>query len=376
MDEELGKIREAIDELDSDLLRLLNRRMELALEVGRIKQAHGLPLFHPEREEIIFERLTGANPGPLTKDSLRTIYREIFAASRLQQYIPRIAFLGPEWTYSHVAAISLFGHAAKYTPCASLEDAFAQLLKGKANFAVIPIENSLQGGIGQSMDLLYEHDARVVSECYLEVAHYLCGTAETLAGIKRLYAHPQAMEQCRRWILENLPRIEYHESTSTTQSAIRAREDPEGAAICNLFAAHHYGLNLLAERIEDQAGNTTRFLTLGSYENAPTGNDKTSVLFAVSDRPGALHLALAPLSQSGINMTRIESRPNRLLPWQYMFYTDIEGHRDDGIVRKALDELKSQVSFLKILGSYPKGDPARPFRIEKEKMRQTVKENK
>jgi chorismate mutase / prephenate dehydratase len=369
----LDKTRIAIDKIDSELLRLLNKRMELSREVGRIKQAQGLPLFHPEREEIIFGRLAGLNAGPLTKESLRSIYREIFAASRLLQYVPQIAFLGPEWTYSHVAALSLFGHSARYTPCNSLEDVFDHLMKGDAHFAVVPIENSLHGGVGHSMDLMYEREVRVVSECYLEITHHLCSMAEMAANVKRLYAHPQAAEQCRRWILDNLPGAEYHESTSTTQSAVKAQGDPEGAAICNLYAADHYGLKILADHIEDHAGNTTRFLALGGYENSPTGNDKTSMLFAVSDRPGALHSALDPLSRSDINMTRIESRPNRLLPWQYLFYVDIEGHREEEPLRKTLEELKSRVTYLKILGSYPKGDPTKPFRIEKEKMRQARK---
>ncbi|MFZ2446818.1 MAG: prephenate dehydratase [Syntrophobacteraceae bacterium] len=367
METDLLKIRDDIDRVDSDLLRLLSKRMELATEVGRIKASKGLPLFHPEREELIFQRLAQMNPGPLTEQSLRSIYREIFAASRLLQYSLTVAFLGPEWTYSHLASLALFGHSASYLPCISLEEVFDSFLKSKAHLAVIPIENSLQGGIGHSMDLLYEREVRVMSECYLEIAHHLCGVADGLKDIKRLYAHPQAIEQCRRWLLENLGLVEHIECTSTARSALLAKEDPNGAAICNLFAANHYRLNVLAERIEDHPGNTTRFLALGNYSNLPTGKDKTSILFAVSDKPGALYDALGSLSS--INMTRIESRPNRLFSWQYLFYADVEGHRDDPLVKSALERLGQRVTFLKILGSYPRSDPAQPFRIEKEKIR-------
>jgi chorismate mutase / prephenate dehydratase len=365
--EDLDKLREEIDGIDSEMLRLLNRRMELAIEVGRIKASKSLPLFHPEREQIISQRLSMLNPGPLSEESLRSIYREVFAASRLIQYRLQVAFLGPEWTQSHLASMSLFGHSAAYLPCGSLEEVFDCFLKGKAHLAVIPIETSLDGGVGHSMDLLYEREVQVISECYLEIAHHLCGNAQELADIRNLYGPPHAIELCRKWLIENLGQAEQIECSSTAHAAARARDDRRGAAICNLYAAQRYGLSILAERIEDVPGNTARFLALGNYSNPPTGNDKTSLLFAVSDRPGALLTALSALSAT--NMTRIESRPNKLFPWQYLFYTDIEGHREDGHMRAALDNLAKNVTFLKILGSYPKSDPAHPFRIEKEKMR-------
>jgi chorismate mutase/prephenate dehydratase len=217
------------------------------------------------------------------------------------------------------------------------------------------------------MDLLYEREVRVVSECYLEIAHYLCGNVQDLREIKRLYGQAEAIEECRGWLLENVGHAEKTECASTARSAALAKQDPNGAAICNLYAAQGCGLDILAERIEDNPGNTTRFLALGNHSNPSTGSDKTSLLFAVSDGPGALLAALGALWS--INMTRIESRPNRLLPWQYLFYADIEGHQDDRPVREALDILGEKVTFLKILGSYPRSDPARPFRIEKEKMR-------
>ena len=231
---------------------------------------------------------------------------------------------------------------------------------------MIPIEDSLGGGIGHSMDLLYAREVRVISECYLEIAHHLCGNVESPGEVKHIYGNVQAIEQCRVGP-ENAGNAEITECSSTARSANLAREDPDGAAICNLYAAERYELNVLAERIEDRPGNTTRFLALGSHVNTPTGNDKTSLLFTVSDRPGALLAALGALCS--INMTRIESRPNRLFSWQHLFYADVEGHREDSLVRAALDAFAQKVTFLKILGSYPKSDPAQPFRIEKEKMR-------
>lgn len=368
-DPDLQRLRESIDRVDQDLLRMLNERMQLAKEVGRIKATKGLTLFDPGREQLIFQELTKANPGPLSEESLRCIYREILAASRLLQYVLHVAFLGPAWTYSHLAAMSLYGHTALYEPSPTLEDVFDALLKGKAHVAIVPVENSLQGGVGRTMDLLYERDVQVVRECYLEIAHYLCGTASAIEGVKRLYAHPQAVEQCRRWLLENLHDAEILECSSTAQAARLARKDPTGAALCNLYAANHYGLEILAERIEDHAENTTRFFALGNHTNPPTGDDKTSMLFTVSDRPGALHSALEAFARHKVNMTRIESRPNRLFPWQYLFCADIEGHADDDSVQNAMAELANHVTLLKLLGSYPRSDPKRPMRVEKEKLR-------
>jgi len=371
MEGDLKALREAIDQVDIHLLRLFNKRMELAQEVGRLKASNGLELFVPGREELILQRLLAANPGPISEASLRAIYREIFAASRLLQYVLQVSYLGPEWTYSHLAALSLFGHSAQYIPCPTLEDVFDALLKRKVHVAVVPIENSLQGGVGRTMDLLHERDVRVLSECYVEIAHCLCSQLKSAQAIKHLYAHPQAMEQCRRWVFENLHDVEWTECTSTAQAAQLAGKDPVGGAICNLYAAHHYGLRVLEERIEDHVGNTTRFFALANRLNPKTGNDKTSVLFAVSDEPGSLHSALEAFARSGVNMTRIESRPNRLFPWQYLFYADIEGHHEDDKVREALQELKGGVTFLKILGSYVKNDPKHPIRLEKERIRQT-----
>ncbi|MDR3570269.1 MAG: chorismate mutase [Syntrophobacteraceae bacterium] len=367
MNSDLEKIRQEIDRLDSELVLLLNRRMELAVEVGRIKASAGLPTFHPQREQMVSRRISELNPGPLSAESLRAIYREIFAASRLMQYRLQVAFPGPLWTSSHLAAMSLFGHSATYLACSSLEDVFDSFLKGKAHLAVIPIEASLQGGVGHGVDLLYTRDVRVVSECYLEIAHYLCGEVCDLGAIKHVYGRSEDFFQCRRWLGENLERPEWKECSSSAQAAMVAKEDPQGAAICNLYAAERYGLSVLAERIEDVAGCTARFLALGHHSNPPTGQDKTSLVFSVSDKPGALIAALAALSST--NLSRIESRPDKLFPGQYLFFADIDGHRDQGVIRQALDALAQNVAFVKILGSYPKGDPGQPFKIEKEKMR-------
>lgn len=369
MEERLETLREAIDQADRELLVLLNRRMELAGRVGRIKAEQGLLLFDPSREEAILDRLTKANSGPIPEESLRAIYREIFSASRLLQYDLHVAYLGPEWTYSHLAALSLFGHSSRYLPAPTLEDVFDDLLKGKAHIAVVPIANSLQGGVGHTLDLLYGRDVRVVGECYLEIAHYLCSNSGTMEALRRLYGHPQALEQCRRWILENLRHVEIFECSSTAQAARLAATDASAAAICNLYAALQYGLQILAERIEDHPENTTRFFVLGNHLNSPTGNDKTSIMFAIPDQPGALHAALEGFALFRVNMTRIESRPNRIFPWQYLFFADLEGHGDDEPIASALEHLRNQTTFLKLLGSYPRKDPRRPMRLDQEQAR-------
>ncbi len=367
--EALKDLRDQIDRLDVELLRLLNARMEIAKKVGELKADKGLTLFDPSREESIFERLSALNPGPITETSLRAVYREIFAASRLLQYVLQVAYLGPEWTTCYLAAHSFFGHSARYVPAPTLEDVFDMLSKGGAHVAVVPIENSFQGGIGITIDLLCIHEVRIVRECYMEIAHHLCAKSSSLEDVKRIYAQPQAMEQCRQWFLENLRNREVYQCTSNAQAAQLASQDPSGAAISNLYAARHYGLSILADHIEAQAGNTTRFVVLGKDHSTPTGNDKTSLLFAVSDEPGALHGALEAFARSQVNMTRIESRPNRQFPWQFLFFADVEGHLEDEAVQNALSQLKSRVTFLKVLGSYPRSDPKAPIRLEKERTR-------
>lgn len=375
MNASLQNLRDAIDKTDQELLQLLNRRMKLAQQVGRTKSMFGLLRFDPAREESVLERLVQMNEGPIHESSLRAIYREIFSASRLLQYDLMVTYLGPEWTHSHLAALTLFGHSVRFLPAATLEDVFDNLLKGKADAAVVPIENSLQGGVGRTLDLLYEREVSVVQECYLEVVHYLCSTADSISSLKHIYGHPQAIEQCRRWLLENVRHMQWHECSSTAEAARLAQRDPQAGAICNLFAASNYGLQILAERIEDHPENTTRFFVLANHSNSATGHDKTALLFAVPDQPGALHAALEGFALYKVNLTRIESRPNRIFPWQYLFFADIEGHRDEEPTRRALEHLQTRTTFLKVLGSYPKKDPKRPVRITSEQMRSLLPQN-
>ena len=368
-DHSLEELRRGIDALDQEILDRLNRRMRLVEQIGRIKAEKGLDTFDPGREEAVCRRLVEANPGPLPAESVRAIYREILAASRKLQQPLKVTFLGPEWTYSHLAALSVFGHTARYVPQAALVDVFDSLCKGLSHVAVVPIENSLEGGIGQTMDLLYERPVRVVGECYLEVAHCLCSRAADFGSIGKLYAHPHALGQCRKWISEHLRHAEIFECASTAKAAREAAADPASAALCNVKAAEHYGLSVLAERVEDHPGNTTRFIVLGLRENTPTGDDKTSILFAVADKPGALYQVLDVFTRHGLNMTRIESRPNRLHPWQYLFFADIGGHEKDKHVEDALKEAASRTTFFKVLGSYPRANPRNPIRFDLERSR-------
>jgi chorismate mutase/prephenate dehydratase len=363
-------LREGIDRVDVELLALLNERMRLCREVGRIKGEKGLELFDPGREESIYKRLSGLNSGPLPEGALRSVYREILAASRLLQYPLSVAVPGSLWSGPHLAAFSLFGRSARYSAHPAMEGAFDALAKGKARVTVVPIENSLDGAVGRAIDLLYERDVQIVGECYLEIAHYLATSADSMNAVKTLYATARAFGQCRRWVSENLAGAERRECASTAQAALLAKEDPSGAAVCNLYAAAFHELPIAFERIEDDPGNAARFLVLATRSDSPTANDgKSSVLFAVPDRPGALQAALEPFERWKINLMRLEARPNRRLPWEYLYFADIDGQGGSEEMRLALDALRERVRVLKVLGSYPKGDPKRPIRIEKEEVR-------
>ncbi len=368
-DDPLVEARRRIDELDLKILELLNQRMSWVQRIGRIKAERGMDTFDPGREEAVCRRLIQANKGPLSEASVRAIYREILAASRILQQPLKVAFLGPEWTYSHLAALSVFGHTARFCPQSTLEDVFEALCKKLVRVAVVPIENSLEGGVGQTMDLLYERPVRVVGECFLEVSHCLCSRRRDRNVLNRVYGHPHAVGQCRRWLSENLRDVEIVECASTAVAARSAAEDENAAAICNAKAAERHGLHVIAERIEDHPGNTTRFIVLGQEENEPTGEDKTSILFAVSDEPGALHRVLEVFTREKLNMTRIESRPNRLIPWQYLFFSDIEGHEKEERVRRALRDAALRTTFFKVLGSYPRANPMNPVRFDLEQTR-------
>lgn len=369
MERSLEELRIEIDEVDKELVKWLARRMRLSHEIGKVKRAKGLPLFDPDREEAILKKLVATNTEPLlTPPILRSIYREILAASRSLQYPVKVAFLGPFWTYSHIAALFIFGHGVEYNPCNSLEEVFESVARGRSDIAVVPVENSVEGSIGITMDLLYRYDLYIVRECYVAMEYHLAGNVENMKEIREVYAHPRAFNQCRRWIAEHLGDVALVECSSTAQAAELCREIRGRAALCNLYAAHHFGLNIVAEYVSDYPDSVTRFIALGCEKTTPSGDDKTSIIFGVSHAPGALYKALEPCVRHGVNLTRIESRPARVPLKSYLFFVDLEGHENDPSVRSALSEMERSLPFLKILGSYPKA-AEEPLKVNKEMIR-------
>lgn len=372
MSEELQRLRRLIDEVDEKILQCLSERMRLSKAIGEIKRREGLPLFDADREEALIRKLVASNKEALLEPSfLRSIYREIFAASRALQYNLSIAYLGPAWTYAHIAARFMFGNQVEYKPFSTIVDVFDAVSRNVCSLAVVPIENSLEGSIGVTMDFLFDYDLFIVRESYVAMEYVLAVADPASPRITEVYAHPRAMNQCRRWLSEHIGDVNYVECASTAEAARICSENRASgkAALCNLFAAHYYGLSVVAQNIADYPGAVTRFVALGRTRTEPTGDDKTSIVFGIYHRPGMLHKALQPFAEHGVNLSRIESRPNRRIPSHYLFFADLEGHQDDEPVRKALSDMEQTVSVMKILGSYPKASIEEPVRIHGEMVR-------
>lgn len=354
--ETLPELRREIDDLDEALVELLNRRMAISRRVGELKPATGQAVYQPDREAAVLEHvLSIGDAGLLGSRALRAIYGEILSASRALQRPSRVGFLGPEGTFTHEAALRLFGSSAEYVPCATIEDIFLETEKGNVDHGVVGVENSTAGAVTPTLDLLVEANIQVCAELELPISHYLLGRGE-LADVRRVGSHPQGLAQCRRWLNQNLPDAERVEVTSTVAAA-RLAEDPATAAIAPAAAAKLYGLRVLAPRIEDSSANVTRFLVLGRERSRRTGLDKSALVFAVKNRPGALRDALEVFAKRGIDLTRIESRPSRRRLWDYVFFADLRGHPEDEVVREALGELEADAQFVKVLGAWPLDRP-------------------
>ena len=352
--EELLKLRSEIDILDEKILELLNQRAEIALKIGNIKIKNNLHFWDPQREKEIFNRLKLLNKGPLSDKAIFNIFHEIITATRELQCPTKVTFLGPEATFSHMAAIKHFGKAALFYPVATIKDVFHEVEKGHYDYGVVPVENSIEGVVAFTLDMFMQFNLNVCGEIYLKVNHYLASITREKKDIEKIYAHPQAAAQCREWLASNLPNIAIEEVGSTALAAQKAKEDPKAAAITTKLAAEKYGLYILEEHIEDFAHNTTRFWIIGHQLPKPTGHDKTSLIFATPHRPGALYEALRPFAERKINLTKLESRPMKSLPWHYLFFVDLEGHYNDKIIKEAINELKEICAYLKLLGSYPR----------------------
>ena len=347
--------REEIDNIDSQIISLLSKRQEQAYAVGQIKREKGIDIIDPAREEVVLRSLTSRSGKNLTKEAIRHIFGEIISAARAVQEPLAVAFLGPEATFSHNAALSLFGHSASFRAAESIEEVFGLVEKGMCEQGVVPIENSYEGSVNSTLDLFYHYNLKICSELFLRVRHHLLSKSAHIGKIKRLYSHPMAIAQCRAWIRSNLPEVTVKEVASTSFAARMAIDDPEAAAIGGRLSSLAYDLNILEENIEDHPDNVTRFLAVGKTEMQPTGKDKTSILFFLSHRPGALFKALESLAKRNINMSRIESRPMRTRNWEYVFFTDLDGHEKDSNIHDAIVEMEGCCAFLKRLGSYPAG---------------------
>ena len=351
----LAGVRTEIDGIDAELLRLLNQRARCAQKVGEIKAEHGDAgyIYRPEREAQVLRRLQEQNPGPLLGENITFFFREVMSACLSLEQPLGIAFLGPLGTFSESAATKHFGHAARLLPQSSIDDVFREVESGHAQYAVVPVENSTEGAVGRTMDLLLGTQLKICGEVVLRIHQNLLTNETDLNNITRVYSHAQSLAQCHEWLNRMLPNVQRISVGSNAQAAQKASEEAGTAAIAGEAAAARYSLPRLAENIEDEPNNTTRFLVLGRHDAGPSGRDKTSLIMSAPNRTGALHELLLPLSTSGVSMSRLESRPARNALWEYVFYVDVEGHRDDAPVKAALDELGRRAAYMKILGSYP-----------------------
>lgn len=350
----LDDIRKQIDLIDRELLGLLSQRADLVHEVGVVKKREGLQIYAPEREQALLDRLVTLNEGRLPEKSIKAIYREIMSAALALEDDLKIAYLGPEGTWTHQAAIKKFGHSVGYSPQPNFSDVFDQVERRQVSYGVVPIENSTEGAVSHTLDLFVDSSLHICAQILLRIENCLMASIPR-DQIKTLYSHPQVFGQCRSWILKNFPEADLVEVSSTTKAAYLAREKAhEGAAaLGGALAAEIHGLALLDTSIQDRATNTTRFLVIGEKACPPTGNDRTSILFAINDRPGSLVKALQSFDHLQINLSKIESRPSKRKDWEYIFHVDLAGHHEDEKVSKALCELANHCSLVKILGSYP-----------------------
>ena len=350
-------LRDRIDAVDRELLTLLNRRAQLALDVGELKKHEGSPVFRPEREAQVIDGLKAINPGPLQTDSVAPIWREILSACRGLETPTRVAYLGPAGTFSEEAALGFFGSSIIRVPCANFDEGFDVTATGAADFGVVPVENSTEGVVTRSLDLFLHTPLFIIGETSLFVRHNLLRRTGSIEGISAVLAHPQALAQCNAWLSAHLPHAERRPVSSNAEGARLAALDPTLAAIASTRAGSEFGLHVLAPAIQDDAHNRTRFAVVTDPQRQPapkaSGHDCTSLVVSVRNRPGAVHDMLVPLKTHGVSMTRFESRPARSGQWEYYFYIDLEGHPDQPHVGQALQELREVCAFFKVLGTYP-----------------------
>ena len=360
MKKDLAQLRTDIDAVDRELLKLLNQRAAFANEVGELKRAEGSVAFRPEREAQVINNLQGSNAGPLKDRNVATIWREIMSACRALEEPQRVAYLGPAGTFSEQAAVRFFGSSIEHVPCVSFDEVFHATTAGTAEFGVVPVENSTEGVVTRSLDLLLHSPLHIVGEISLLVRHHLLRLTDVVEGIEAVLAHPQALAQCQGWLNKHLPNAERRAVASNAEGARLAATNAAWAGIASERAGSEFGLHIAAHAIQDDSFNRTRFavVCLPQVLDAPqaSGKDCVSVVVSVPNKPGAVHDLLVPLKNHGVSMTRFESRPARSGQWEYYFYIDLEGHPSQPNVAGALEELQSLCAFYKLLGSYPVGE--------------------
>jgi chorismate mutase / prephenate dehydratase len=347
--------RKAIDQLDAQIVRLLNERTRHVLAIGEIKIKAGQEIYAPHREKAVLNRIGRMNQGPIKSDSLQAIYREIMSSALSLEKSMSVAYLGPEATFTHQAAIRRFGSSLRYCSQKTIADVFTEVSKSRADYGVVPVENSTEGVVTHTLDMFVDSDLKIVAEIVLPVQHCLLSNSPR-SQIKKLFTHPQSLGQCRVWVQTNLPRIEIIETSSNARSAELARKERNAAAIAGILAAEKYDLDVLEYDIQDNAANATRFLVLGRQCSPPTGKDRTSIMISITDKVGALHSAIAAFRRFRINMTKIESRPSKRKAWEYFFFIDCDGHMQEAKVENAIEHLAEHCNFVKVLGSFPKAD--------------------
>lgn len=350
MSDELLNLRNQIDHLDEEILARLAQRATCAQRIGVIKQGN---LYRPEREAQVLRRLADANPGPLPDAAVQTIFREIMSACLALEQPLKVAYLGPAGTFSESASRKHFGSAPNFLPLSTIDDVFRAVEAGNVDYGVVPVENSTEGAVGGTLDLLLANPLKICGEVKLRIHQQLLSRADGIGAAKRLYSHAQSLAQCHEWLNRNLASLPRVPVASNAEAARLAAEDPESCAIAGEAAAELYGLKVLAANIEDDPNNTTRFLVIARHDAGPSGSDRTSLVCSATNRPGAMHALLEPFARHGVSMTKLQSRPARSGLWEYVFYIDIEGHQDEAPVAAALKELNERAAFVKVLGSYP-----------------------
>jgi chorismate mutase/prephenate dehydratase len=358
---DLSRLRKKIDALDSKIIGLLNDRASITMSIGREKVKNRKPIYAPEREKHVLKHLKAINKGPISNEAIEAIYREVMSASLALEKSLRIAYMGPEATFSHLASLKKFGSSVEHAACDNVAEVFSRVESGDCDYGVVPIENSIEGVVTHTMDLLVDSELKICSQVLLDVTHHLMSKG-SLSQIKEIYSHPQVLGQCRHWLMQNLPKTHLVPTVSTTKAAQMVAKKKNAACIASQVAASLYGLNILKRNIQDSAHNITRFLVISTVDSPATGSDRTSLVFSIKDKIGALHAMLTPFMRNKINLTKIESRPSKKKAWDYYFFVDCEGHQNNPRVARALKQLEGMCKFLKIIGSYPVADDIRDLK--------------